>query len=150
MEYTHDDTGLARQPIGYWATSAGRATVTHIRRALTELGLNQPQWWVLSQLGERPDGRPRAEVEAFLQGYLEKGATLAGDIESLVSRGLAEKDGPLLRITPEGRDLADRTARRQQELREEIHAGIPDEEYVRTIKVLQRMIHNVGAEAWHH
>ncbi|MBT3076026.1 hypothetical protein KMB26_03025 [Streptomyces sp. CYG20] len=33
--------------------------------------------------------------------------------------------------------------------REEIHAGIPDEESVAALKVLQRMIHNVGGTAWH-
>ncbi|MEN8653691.1 MarR family winged helix-turn-helix transcriptional regulator [Streptomyces sp. 21So2-11] len=150
MEYTHDDTGLARQPIGYWAPSAGRAAVTHIRSALAELGLNQPQWWVLSRLTEHPDGQPRAEVTAFLQGYMDEGTTLDGDITSLVSHGLVDEDGPRLRITAEGSELQARTAARQRELREEIHAGIPDEDYVRTIKVLQRMIHNVGAEAWHH
>ncbi|MER7748490.1 hypothetical protein ABT013_24865 [Streptomyces bacillaris] len=33
--------------------------------------------------------------------------------------------------------------------REEIHAGIPDEESEAALKVLQRMIHNVGGTAWH-
>ncbi|MDJ0464112.1 MarR family winged helix-turn-helix transcriptional regulator [Streptomyces sp. H27-C3] len=150
MEYTHDDAGLARQPIGYWAPTAGRAVVAHIRGALGVLGLNQPQWWVLSQLTEHPDGKARKELSAFLQGYLEEGATLDGDIDSLVSRGLVQEDGPLLRVTTEGGALQARAAARQQAVREEIHAGIPDEEYVRTVKVLQRMIHNVGAKAWHH
>ncbi|WP_434595501.1 MarR family winged helix-turn-helix transcriptional regulator [Streptomyces sp. A5-4] len=150
MEYTHDDAGLARQPIGYWAPTAGRAVVAHIRGALGELGLNQPQWWVLNQLDEHPDGQARAELSAFLQGYLEEGATLDDDIGSLASRGLVQEDGPLLRITTEGRALRARAAARQQAVRAEVHAGIPDEEFVRAVKVLQRMIHNVGAPAWHH
>ncbi|MET8177146.1 MarR family transcriptional regulator, partial [Streptomyces clavifer] len=29
-------------------------------------------------------------------------------------------------------------------------AGIPDEDFVAALKVLQRMIHNVGGRAWHH
>lgn len=35
-------------------------------------------------------------------------------------------------------------------MREQAHDGISDEEYLVTLKVLQRMIHNVGGEAWHH
>ncbi len=33
--------------------------------------------------------------------------------------------------------------------REEIHAGIPDEESEAALKVPQRMVHNVGGTAWH-
>ncbi|NEE08899.1 MarR family transcriptional regulator, partial [Streptomyces sp. SID7499] len=39
MNYSHDDAGLARQPIGYWSWAAHEATVTHIRSALAEHGL---------------------------------------------------------------------------------------------------------------
>lgn len=35
-------------------------------------------------------------------------------------------------------------------MRAEIHEGISDEEYLLTLKVLQRMIHNTGGKAWHH
>ncbi|HEV7626030.1 MAG TPA: MarR family transcriptional regulator, partial [Streptomyces sp.] len=41
-------------------------------------------------------------------------------------------------------------AQLQRSLRARIHSDIPEEEYVRTLKVLQRMIHNVGGHAWHH
>ncbi|MFZ4283174.1 MarR family transcriptional regulator, partial [Streptomyces rhizosphaericola] len=51
MDYSHDDAGLARQPIGYWSGAAHGATVAHIRAALAEHGLTQPPWWVLNQAG---------------------------------------------------------------------------------------------------
>ncbi|MET9515914.1 MarR family winged helix-turn-helix transcriptional regulator [Streptomyces sp. NPDC002994] len=151
MEYSHDDAGLARQPIGYWSWAAHRSVVTHIRTALAELGLSQPQWWILSQLVDHPEGRPRTDVEAVLEGYLDVGATLEGEIDALTARNLIvqDDDDKRLRITDEGRALQKTTATHQQTLRAEIHADITDEEYVRTLKVLQRMIHNTGGQAWH-
>ncbi|NEE60965.1 MarR family transcriptional regulator, partial [Streptomyces sp. SID8455] len=71
MDYSHDDAGLARQPIGYWSWAAHDATVTHIRSALAEHGLTQPPWWVINQvIGAGEDGRGRAEVVTLLGGYL--------------------------------------------------------------------------------
>lgn len=75
MDYSHDDAGLARQPIGYWSWAAHEATVTHIRSALAEHGLTQPPWWVLNQLdGADEEGRGRAELVTMLSGYLHTGA----------------------------------------------------------------------------
>lgn len=150
MEYSHDDAGLARQPIGYWSWAAHKSVVTHIRTALAELGLSQPQWWILSQLVDHPEGRPRTDVVAVLEGYLDVGATLEDEIDAVTARNLVtQDDDKRLRITDEGRALQKTTATRQQALRAEIHADITDEEYVRTLKVLQRVIHNTGGQAWH-
>ncbi len=152
MNYSHDDAGLVRQPIGYWSWAAHEAVVTHIRGMLGELGLTQPQWWILSQLAESPEGRDRTELAAFLQGYLAVGAVgIHDEVEALAGRGLlAAREDRLLHITPEGAALQAEAAVRQRTVREQIHDGITDEEYIRTLKVLQRMIHNVDGKAWHH
>ncbi|MEU1122526.1 MarR family winged helix-turn-helix transcriptional regulator [Streptomyces sp. NPDC005899] len=152
MDYTHDDAGLARQPIGYWSWAAHEATVTHIRAALAEHGLTQPPWWVLNQLVDADDeGRPRAEVVAMLRGYLNVGDGLEPEIDTLVAHGLVTQDAAdRLRLTPEGHALREKAYERVARARAEIHAGIPDEEFVAALKVLQRMIHNVGGNAWHH
>ncbi|MEV0118111.1 MarR family winged helix-turn-helix transcriptional regulator [Streptomyces sp. NPDC050844] len=149
--YSHSDEELINQPIGYWATAAGEAVVHHIRTMLAEAGLTQPQWWILNQINT-PDGRDKAEVVATLRGYLSVGDnSLHHNISALHDRALLTEDTDgRLRITDEGRRLRDDTAARQQKTRAEIHEGITDEEYIRTLKVLQRMIHNVGGEAWHH
>ncbi|MEW1614507.1 MULTISPECIES: MarR family winged helix-turn-helix transcriptional regulator [unclassified Streptomyces] len=152
MNYSHDDAGLARQPIGYWSWAAHDATVTHIRAALAEHGLTQPPWWVLNQLADADgDGHGRAELAALLGGYLDTGTDgIETAVDELVERALiAQDDGARLRITAEGRALRDRTLVRVARAREEIHEGIPDEEFVAALKVLQRMIHNVGGKAWH-
>lgn len=152
MDYSHDDAGLARQPIGYWSWAAHDATVTHIRAALAEHGLTQPPWWVINQLvGTEEDGRDRAEVVTFLSGYLDTGADgIEAAVDELLGRDLITRDDAArLRITPEGRALRDRAFARVARARAEIHEGIADEEFVAALKVLQRMIHNVGGKAWH-
>ncbi|MFJ6568032.1 MarR family winged helix-turn-helix transcriptional regulator [Streptomyces sp. NPDC091292] len=151
MDYSHDDAGLVRQPIGYWAWAAQDAVVTYIRARLAEVGLSQPQWWVLSQLAGSPGGRDRAELADFLQGYLKVGTlTMLDEIDTLLDRDLVTEENGLLTLTPEGAELQARAAERQTAVRATIHADIPDEEYVRTLKTLQRMIHNVNGSAWHH
>nr|WSW67215.1 MarR family winged helix-turn-helix transcriptional regulator [Streptomyces sp. NBC_00995] len=151
MDYSHDDTGLARQPIGYWSWAAHRATVTHIRTALAEHGLTQPRWWVINQLADADDsGRPRAEVVALLRGYLDVGDGLEPEIDTLVDQALITQDsGARLRLTSAGHALRTRAYARVAQARAEIHEGVPDEEFVQALKVLQRMIHNVGGQAWH-
>ncbi|MEV0126435.1 MarR family winged helix-turn-helix transcriptional regulator [Streptomyces sp. NPDC050703] len=150
--YSHTDADLINQPIGYWSSAAGSAVVHHIRTMLAEMGLTQPQWWVLNQLADAPEGRSRDEVVAVLRGYLDTGdGALLHDIGALHDRGLITEDAAgRIALTEEGSALRDRTAGRQEKVRAEIHEGITDEEYVRTLKVLQRMIHNVGGAAWHH
>ncbi|CAM5712887.1 MarR family winged helix-turn-helix transcriptional regulator [Streptomyces microflavus] len=152
MDYSHDDAGLARQPIGYWSWAAHDATVTHIRSALAEHGLTQPPWWVMNQvIGAGEDGRGRAEVVTLLSGYLDTGADgIEEAVDELLRRELiTQDDEDRLRITPEGLALRDRASVRVARARAEIHEGIPDEEFVAALKVLQRMIRNVGGKAWH-
>ncbi|PCG87548.1 transcriptional regulator [Streptomyces sp. WZ.A104] len=153
MDYSHDDAGLARQPIGYWSWAAHMATVTHIRAALAEHGLTQPPWWVLNQLNDAgEEGRERGELVTMLSGYLETGADgMEEAVEGLLRQGLVTEDsGTRLRMTAEGRALRDKAFARVSRASTEIHEGIPEGEFVAALKVLQRMIHNVGGKAWHH
>ncbi|MFD5702564.1 MarR family winged helix-turn-helix transcriptional regulator [Streptomyces lasiicapitis] len=150
---SHSDAELINQPIGYWSSAAGKAVVHHIRTMLAENGLTQPQWWILNQVIGHEAGRDRKEVVEVLRGYLEFGeGPLLHDMDSLIGRGLLtqEQDGATLRITQEGEELQQRVAALQQRTRGEIHDGIDDAEYVRALKVLQRMIYNVDGQAWHH
>ncbi|TCP57275.1 hypothetical protein EV191_1011228 [Tamaricihabitans halophyticus] len=152
MEYSHSDTELINQPIGYWSWAASDAVVTRIRAALQEeFGLTQPQWWVLHQVVPSAQGKTRKEVAAVLRGYLDIGAEIEPEIDTTVRRGwLIEDSQGRLRGTVDGSQLYDEAARLQDRLWAERHAGISDEEYLTTLKVLQRMIHNVGGTAWHH
>jgi hypothetical protein len=151
MEYSHSDTELVMQPIGYWSSAACKAVVTNIRAGLARFDVTQPQWWVLNQVATSENGRTREEVTAVLQGYLDVGAALGPEMDALLDRGLLVLDNEnRLQLTAEGDTIHRQCAERQTAMREQVHSGITDEEYLVTLKVLQRMIHNVGGEAWHH
>ncbi|MBB1242316.1 winged helix-turn-helix transcriptional regulator [Streptomyces durbertensis] len=152
MRYSHEDGQLVKQPVGYWTWAANKTLMAYVRGRLAAIGITQPQWWVLHQVLLSGGGATRDEVVAAQRDNLDVGAGLVQDIDLLVERGLlveevgVEEEGGRLRITDEGRELHGRAARTQQESREKVHAGISDEEYLATLKVLQRMMHNAGAD----
>ncbi|MEV4919973.1 MarR family winged helix-turn-helix transcriptional regulator [Streptomyces tirandamycinicus] len=152
MEYTHSDTDLIKQPIGYWSWAAYKAVVTRIRAALAGIGTTQPQWWALAQVAGADTVKTRDEVSRLLRNYLDVGPEIMeAEIDAVIARGWVTEDAVgRLGITDEGRAFHGKAAALQEELWAERHAGIPDEEYLTTLKVLQRFIHNTGGRAWHH
>ncbi|WP_326596815.1 MarR family transcriptional regulator [Streptomyces sp. NBC_01803] len=148
--YSHSDADLAGQPIGYWSWAAHKAVVTSIRAALAEYGLTQPRWWVLGQLGLADDGRTRDELYDTLHGYLDVGEALHGEIDALAAAGLIAADDGRFRLTAGGETVRAKAAVSVRGVLDRVHRNVTDEEYVTTLKVLQRMIQNVDGEAWHH
>jgi hypothetical protein len=152
MEYSHSDTELIKQPIGYWSWAAYKAVVSRTQGALAGIGTTQPQWWVIAQVARADTVRTRDEVSRLLRGYLDKGPeVMESEIDGTIAAGWITEDAEgRLGITPEGRAFFEKAAALQDELWAERHAGISDEEYLTTLKVLQRFIHNTGGQAWHH
>lgn len=152
MEYSHSDAELIKQPIGYWSWAAYDAVVTRTRTALAELGTTQPQWWVLAQVARADTARTRDEVSRLLRNYLATGPDIMeSEIDRTIAQGWITQDAEgRLGLTPEGRAFYDKAAALQEELWTERHAGISDQEYLTTVKVLQQFIHNTGGQAWHH
>ncbi len=150
MDYSHPDAELIRQPAGYWTWAAYNAIVTRTRTALAELGTTQPQWWTLNQLATTP--KPRTEVADLLRNYLDTGPeTMESEIDATLAQGwTTETPDGLLSLTPEGRTFYEKAAAVQSALWTERHADISDADYLTTLKVLQRFIHNTGGSAWHH
>ncbi|MFG2977144.1 MarR family winged helix-turn-helix transcriptional regulator [Streptomyces sp. NPDC048331] len=152
MEYSHNDAELVRQPIGYWSWAASDAVVTRIRAVLAGIGTTQPQAWILSRIAGAEPPPTRDGVTGVLSGYAAAGIDdLDEEIDATVARGWVTQDADgHLELTPQGEDFHARVTRTQAELWQERHRGISDEEYVLTLKVLQRFIHNTGGKAWHH
>ncbi|MEU3505292.1 MarR family winged helix-turn-helix transcriptional regulator [Streptomyces hundungensis] len=152
MEYSHSDAELIKQPIGYWSWAAYKAVVTRTRGALDEIGTTQPQWWVLAQVARAETVKTRDEVVRTLRGYLDTGPeAMESEIDRTITEGWITEDAEgRLGITAEGRAFYEKTASLQDELQAERHADISDAEYLTTLKVLQRFIHNTGGDAWHH
>ncbi|MFG3292442.1 MarR family winged helix-turn-helix transcriptional regulator [Streptomyces sp. NPDC048179] len=152
MEYSHADAELIQQPIGYWSWAAFKAVVDRTRAALAGIGTTQPQWWVLAQVARADEVRTRGEVSRILRNYLDTGSeSMESEIDTTVARGwIAEDAEGRLSLTADGGAFYDRVAAVQERLWAERHAGISDAEYLSTLKVLQRFIHNTGGQAWHH
>ncbi|MEU0852869.1 MarR family winged helix-turn-helix transcriptional regulator [Streptomyces flaveolus] len=152
MDYSHSDAELIQQPVGYWTWAAYKAVVTRTRAALAGIGTTQPQWWTLAQVARADTPKTRAEVSRILRGYLDTGAdTMEAEIDATVTAGwITEGPEGHLSLTPEGKAFYEKAAALQTDLWTERHAGISDAEYLTTMKVLQRLIHNTGGRAWHH
>ncbi|MEU1850665.1 MarR family transcriptional regulator [Streptomyces sp. NPDC019990] len=147
MEYSHDDAELVNQPIGYWTWAANKTLTAYVRGRLAAIGITQPQWWVLHQVLHSENGATREEVIGAQQANLDVGAGIVADVNLLVERQLLVLDGAgRLQITDAGRALHRRAAETQRANRALVHAGITDDEYLITLKVLQRMMRNAGAD----
>ncbi|MFI7297435.1 MarR family winged helix-turn-helix transcriptional regulator [Streptomyces sp. NPDC050121] len=152
MEYSHSDTDLIKQPIGYWSWAAYKAVIDRTRAALAGIGTTQPQWWALAQVASADTVKTRDEVSRLLRDYLDVGPeSMESEIDTIIAQGWITEDAEgRLGITAEGRAFYGKAAALQGELWAERHADISDEEYLITLKVLQRFIHNTGGRAWHH
>ncbi|WP_066903299.1 MarR family winged helix-turn-helix transcriptional regulator [Millisia brevis] len=137
-----------QQPIGFWTARAGDAIRRRTRGRLAELGVSQPQWWVLHQLSLHPDGMSRDDMVAII-GPNESDTVIREAIDTAADKHWVRRDGDLVVATDAGRERFRAAAQAQQDLDAERRLGISDDEYATTITVLQRVIRNVGGDAWH-
>jgi hypothetical protein len=146
MEFT--DAELLTQPMGYWTGAAREAIVGHINGSLGELGIAQRHWWSLYRVSESEHGLTREEVAkhiAEIRPYVDV-SVLGVAIDELIERGWLAAD-PEDRLT-----LTDAGSAALTQIRDgiipgalaRVREGVSDEEFVLTIKVLRRMIGNVG------
>ncbi|MGW1995148.1 MarR family winged helix-turn-helix transcriptional regulator [Embleya sp. NPDC001921] len=148
---TATDAELATQPVGYWTGLAHREVIAYIRGRQAELGLTQPQFWLLRHLSTDDlsvDGEPRsvAELTEAMSDYLLPEDRLGPESAALVERGwLVETPDHRLRITAEGEAARLRVKAIGPSVRAHLHDGISDTDYATTVRVLQRMITNAGA-----
>lgn len=138
----------ARQPIGFWTARAGEAIRTRTRGALGEIGVTQPEWWVLHQLSLHPRGVDRITVVETI-GPNETPAAIESAIESAIRKGWIRPGNEGLLLSESGIKLFERAAGVQESLHDERMNGISIEDFATTITVLQRTITNVGGDASH-
>lgn len=138
----------ARQPLGFWTVRAGEAIRARTRGALADMGVQQPEWWVLHQLSLAPEGVERAYLVDKL-GHNDTPEAIETALISVVKHGWATRDGDSFTLTDSGATVFAEAADLQAELQRERMQGITEEEFVTTITVLQRTIANVGGHAWH-
>jgi DNA-binding MarR family transcriptional regulator len=94
------------------------------------------------------EGPTRQEVAGRLADIADGPYEVPRAIDQLLARGwIGAGTGGHLHLTNAGRAAKGRTKQLVTDLRAQIHDGITDEEYVATLKVLRRMIHNIERSA---
>ncbi|MBU7598977.1 hypothetical protein JGS22_015505 [Streptomyces sp. P38-E01] len=150
---TFSDAELLGQPMGYWSGAASAAIVARINRAVGRFGLAQRNWWVLYRAGAEGaaegGGLTREEIVRVIaesRPFLDD-AVLGPAVDEVVAAGLLEEVEGRLVLTARGRGLR---AKLMGEVipatLAEARAGVSDEEYVLTLRVLRRMIANTGGD----
>ncbi|WP_327723640.1 MarR family winged helix-turn-helix transcriptional regulator [Streptomyces europaeiscabiei] len=152
MEFTDDE--LLAQPVGYWTLAAREVIEGHINSRLSELGVSQPHWWTLYRVGETEEGLSQDELVErmhYTRPYVDTATTVLPAVQDLLASGhLAITDNRRLQLTESGREKRKRLIEFLPKVLGEIHEGIDDKDYLTTLKVLRRMIHNVGGNADFH
>ncbi|MDT0345477.1 MarR family winged helix-turn-helix transcriptional regulator [Streptomyces litchfieldiae] len=144
------DDQLAAQPAAYWTGVAYEALIAFTRARQAELGFTQPQYWLLRNLSKNdisPDGHGMTipELQRAMSSYLRPEDDLKAEAEILLERGWLTRDAEdRLWITEAGDEARAGLKRHAPAIRDRIHEGIDDADYVTTLKVLRRMIRNTG------
>ncbi|GHG58554.1 MarR family winged helix-turn-helix transcriptional regulator [Streptomyces griseocarneus] len=142
-----DTANLAGQPIGYWSWVANKSVIRHIRSAMAQVDITQPQWWILNRVDAVEGGLTRQKVRDLLAAALDEGRDeIDRALDSMVVRGwlTSPDDEGRFRLTDAGRAAKERTMEVVVRVRGEIHDGISDEDYAIVVRVLQRMVENTG------
>lgn len=136
------------QPIGFWTVRAGEAVRERTQGALGEIGVAQAEWWLLHQLSLRPDGIDRDETIEKI-GHNDTPEAIVDAIVSAEEKGWLIESGSQLTSTDAGVDKFREMSELQRQLQDERMQGISEDDFITTIRVLQRTIENVGGNAWH-
>ncbi|ACU38728.1 winged helix-turn-helix transcriptional regulator [Actinosynnema pretiosum subsp. pretiosum] len=143
-------TDPAAEPAAYWTGVAYQALIAFTRAHLAEQGITQPQFWLLRNLSPAdlsPDGAPMTvpELRAAMATYLRAEDDLDAESEALVAKGqLSRDEAGGLTITEAGERARVAVKATTPRLRERIHEGVDDADYVAALGVLRRMIRNVS------
>ena len=145
------DAELVGQPAAYWTGLAYEALIAFTRARQAEHGLTQPQLWLLRNLSKNdisPDGSGMTipELREAMSSYLRHEDDLEAEAEALLERGWLTRDGDgRWWISDEGEAARVDFKRHFPAIRERIHRGIDDADYVTTLKVLRQMMRNTGS-----
>ncbi|MFE5593091.1 MarR family transcriptional regulator [Streptomyces sp. NPDC056549] len=144
------DAQLATQPAAYWTGLAYEALIAFTRGRQAELGFTQPQFWLLRNLSVNDisadgQGMTLPELREAMRSYLRPEDDLTAESRTLVERGwLRLDDEGRLWITEAGEAARVDLKQHGPAIRERIHEGIDDADYVTALKVLRRMLRNTG------
>ncbi|MCU7820549.1 MarR family transcriptional regulator [Kitasatospora sp. DSM 101779] len=141
---------LAAQPAAYRTGVAYEALVAFVRGEQAALGYTRPQYWMPRHLSKHdisPDGHGMTvpELRQAMREYLGTEDDLDAEAGTLLERGWATRDdAERLWITEAGDRARACLKQHAPAIRDRIHEGIDEADYVTALKVLRRMIADTG------
>ncbi|MGA5564119.1 MarR family winged helix-turn-helix transcriptional regulator [Streptomyces platensis] len=131
------------KPIGYYLKALDALITEDFARTLSAYELTRRDWQVLNSLAlQGPLARP--ELSRLLRPFWKPGARTLDEVAgALIARGLLAADGDALALTEAGRRTRAEVARLVEAGRARLMRGLTDDDYLRTVTVLDRMTANL-------
>ncbi len=128
--------GRQERPVGWWLKEADRQLDAAFDRALEGHGSTRRAWQVLASLARQPQDRSLLVELLAPFGPSEATSTVIGELEG---RRLVEEDGGLLHLTAEGVRLHAALSGPVEDVRRQVAASLPGEDYVTLVRLLGRL-----------
>lgn len=133
-------------PIGYWIKQADNTLTAQINAAQSAHGISRPEWQILNTLKET-GGVGREQIFETMRTFVDS-PSFAELLRRLGERGWIEQQASAeYQLTEEGRRQYDAIFATQKEVRQRAMQGISEAEYTTAVRVLQRIVINLGGDA---
>ncbi|WP_433525760.1 MarR family winged helix-turn-helix transcriptional regulator [Nocardia pseudovaccinii] len=132
----------ALRPIGYWLKELDRRIDARFEDDLAASGLTRRHWQILNSLAEGP--RPAADVRDGLAPFWNDPSEWGVQLAQLVDRGDISDDSGTLALTDTGRTTHHQAFTLIGKRRRAMLDGITDDQYVETVRLLERMAGNMA------
>lgn len=138
-------------PIGYWLKQADNLLTEQIDKAQAIHGVSRSDWQVLNVLKEIGSAS-RERIFETMHTFLDA-SNFNNIITHLIERGWIEQrkvtttDMEEFQLTREGQRQHEVIFATQKEVRQRAMEGISQEEYATVIRVLQRIVRNLGGNS---
>lgn len=139
------------QPIGYWLKQADNLLTEQINKVQSANGVSRFDWQVLNRLNELGMA-DRKQLFEVMRTFITE-VELEEILSSLTQRGWVEQgkvshnSAAEFHLTEEGRRQHAIILASQKEVRAQAMQGIGEEEYATVIRVLQRIVSNLGGNS---
>ena len=139
--------GPTGYPIGYWLKRLDRAIDGALDPTLAAGGLTRRHWQTMNYLYQEPSDAT-ALAEALRPFWGQGAITLDEVLSDLERRTLVVNNGGRYALTDAGKATRAKLAEQVDVTRRRLVDGVAREQYLATVKVLQRMVANLeGAPA---
>jgi DNA-binding MarR family transcriptional regulator len=133
----------SERPIGYWLKAADRAITARVDAVQRAEGVTRLDWQVLNTIAQSAHRSPD-QIVAELHMFLDR-AALDKVLTAFRTNGwIVENATGEISLTEAGRQAHARILARQQEVRQQLMQGISADEYTTALRVLQRIVANLG------